>query len=353
MKIRVLYWPYLGSQAAVLGNVRGFQHFGDVEFIAMSTGGGPTVRERDISSGADLVFIPDFSIVLSSVPHLFAVLQFGGRGPAQLWRLGAFNGLHRVSDSVELITILDTNLHQWLTTKKQPWRWDTFHLVPNGLHYDLFQYPPKEPEKELFTVLAPKIGAPAKTGASFANVAHIVHNKGYRNIRFVAPVQNVTHYLVSRDIIPIEPVLFYKMPKLYQMCDVVLNIPPEEVLPNSAFEAFLSAKPFIVLNDGLSTCIGDIQTVATQYIDKMKTDFGTSVESFHDKWADKFWTGDHFLAGKSYTEVAEIIIDLYEHPDLKEKVGAKAREWSLSLNWTWEDKCKLILDLCREQGWWG
>ena len=352
MKIRVLYWPMLGSQAAILGNVQGFQHFGDVEFVPLGRKGDfRHVKGRDLDQDADLILIPDFSIIMVKAPSLFTVLQFGGRGPVEHWQMGSFDILHRVTDYAEVVTILDTNLYCWLREKKQPWKWNQFHMIPNGLHYDLFKPEKTNSEKE-FTVLAPKIGGPMKSGYSFANVAHHVHKRGYKNIRFIAPVQYYQAYVQSQDIIPLESMPYYKMPRLYQEADLVLNIPPQEVLPNSAFEAFLCAKPYIVVKNPKVTCIANIQTVATRYLKQMKSDFGASVNSFHETWKDKYWSGNHFLWANAIDKIPDLIIKLYEHPDLREKTGARAREWASKINWTWKDKCHHILELARKRGWW-
>jgi len=355
MKIRVLYWPMLGSQAAVLGNVQGFQHFADVEFRPIQRKGDfKSLRGRDLDSDADLIFIPDFSIIMVKAPSLFTVLQLGGRGPAEYWKMRSFDLLHRVTDYAEVVTILDTNLYSWLKEKKQPWKWNLFHIVPNGLHYSLFAPPIEKKEKsDDFTVLAPKIGGPMKSGYMFANVAHQVHVKGYKNIKFIAPVQYYDSYVQSQDIMPLEPKPYYKMSRLYNSADLILNIPPQEVLPNSAFEAFLCGKPYLTINNPQSTGIGNIQTVAIRYLEQMRNDFGISVDTFHEIWKDKYWTGDHFMWVKSAEEIVTKVIELYEHPDLREKVCAKAREWALKFNWSWKDKCRLILELARNQGWWG
>lgn len=345
MKIRVLYWAGVGSGSPVLGNVRGFQHFGDVEFLPITE----LIPRKLLNEDADLLFLPDFTTILNTVPELFTVLQMGGRGPRQYWNMRFFDTLHQVGEDAEVVTILDTNLYRWLKKKKQPWKWELFHLVPNGLHYDLFQ-PKKREDKEDFVVLTPKIGGPAKPGLNIANVAHSVHTKGYKNIKFIGPVQNPGAYAVSQDVIPIEPRPIYKMPEIYRNVDVVVNIPPEEVLPNSVFEAFLCAKPLVINKE--TVCIGDIQTVATRHLTKMKKDFGMGVDAFHKKWRSRYWTGTHFLAAENLEEAANLIIDLYEHPDMRRKLGEAGRAWATKFNWTWRDKCGLLINLAREAGWW-
>lgn len=346
MKIRVLYWPSLGAGSPILGNVRGFQHFGDVEFHPIYR----PINKKLLNEGADLLFLPDFEIVLRIVPELFTVLQMGGRGPAQAWQVGIFNQLHYIVEQAEVVTMLDTNLYRWLKKKKKPWKWKRVHLVPNGLHYDLFQPDRPNPPKKDFIVLTPKIGGPAKPGINIAMVANKVHEKGYKNIKFIAPVQNPEAYAPSQDITPIEPRPYYKMVELYQKADIVLNIPMEEVLPNSVFEAFMCAKPLIITKE--TVCIGDIQTVATSHLEKMKKDFGMNIEDFNKKWSRKYWTGTHFLAAEKLKEIPDLIIELYENPDLRRKIGREGREWSLKLNYTWKDKCKILLDLAKKEGWW-
>jgi len=343
MKIRVSFWSGLGGQSPTLGNVRGFQHFGDVEYIPCEN-----TKAHDINQGADLFFTPNIQLIQSVDPRLFTILQMGGQGSSEMWRMGLFNSLYSVTDHAEVVTMLDTNLLHFLRAKDQPWNWKKVFLVPNGMHYDMFRPPEQKRKGEFFTGFMGKLGGVGKAGYDVAKVAAAVKNKGYSDrIRLVAPIQ--TQYIASPDWIPIEPLPFYKMPQQYQQADIYLNVPEEEVLPNTIFEAFLTGLPVVVSG---GTSIARLQTVPAKYLGKMRADFGTSVDYFDEEWKPHYDEGEseHYLQGEDMEDVAKQIILLYENPDLREKLGAASREWALKLDWSFHDKCKLLMKLAREAG---
>jgi len=339
----VSFWSGLGGQSPVLGNVRGFQHFGDVEFVPCEQ-----VQEHHLREGADLLFTPDIILIKNRAPEIFTILQMGGRGALEYWATGVFDNLYKVGNNADIVTMLDINLYNFLLTKNQPWEWSRFFLVPNGLHYDMFS--PKKSEdrkdKDKIIVLMGKVGGVGKLGYDILKVGSRLKQAGYLDrIQLIGPVQ--LGYIPSRVWIPIESRPLYKMPQLYQSVDVFLNVPEYEVLPNTIFEAFLTGLPVVVSK---GTSIGRIQTVPTKHLDKMRKDFGTSVDYFDDTWASYYEEGDHYLQGETVDEVTNHLITLYENPDLREKIGRKGREWALKLNWTWKDKCKLLLDLATKAG---
>jgi len=84
----------------------------------------------------------------------------------------------------------------------------------------------------------------------------------------------------------------------------------------------------------------------------MRRDFGTSVDYFDEKWKPHYnaGAGEHYLQGETIQAVAEALVSLYENPDLRKKLGDKARQWALKLNWTFRDKCQLLLKLAERAG---
>jgi len=337
MKVLITYWSFgVGNQCPILGNTRGFREAGvEVEFI-------PIHRLRiNHFKDADLFFTPSPLQLLKFDPPCFTVLQMGGRVD--------FPGLNRAVEHAELVTMLDPNLYIWFKEKGIELDWNKIRLVPNGLHYDLFKPKPPslEEKRETMKVLTAKIGGTAKPGTNFIKVAEKVHEKGYKQIRFMAPVQDIYRTKWSNHIRPLKSRPYYKMPQLYREADVYLNVPKEEVLPNSIFESFMTGLPTVV--GTFTHSIGRIQTVPTSRLEEMKRDFGLSIDEFHEKWSRHYDKGDHYLKGSTIDEVANKIIHLYENPSERFKYGMRALLWAETLNWTWKMKAELILKLAEMQ----
>lgn len=343
MKVRVAFWGGLGGQSPSLGNVRGFRHFADeVEYLPCEK-----VQARHINQGADIFFTPDIRMIKNNDPGLFTIVQMGGRGSEQMWRMGAFNDLYKLTEHAEVVTMLDTNLLHYLKTKGQPWEWSKVFLVPNGMHYDLFKHG-RIPHDQ-FTVLLGKVGGVGKAGYDAARVAALIEKEGYGDkIRLIAPVQS-QGYVASPYWMPVEPRPFYKMPRLYQSADVFLNVPEVEVLPNTIFEAFQTGLP-VVVSKGSS--IARLQTVPRERVMEMRADFGMPVEYFEEKWSPLYdaGEGEHYLQGEDPRDITRLIIHLYEHPDLRKQLGENAHEWTEKLDWTFQNKCGLLLKLARKAG---
>jgi len=317
MKMILTYWQSLGSQAPILGNTRGFREAGvEVEFIP--------IHRLNINhfKDADLFFTPSPLQLLRFDPPCFTVLQMGGRV--------SFPNLNRAIEHAELVTMLDPNLYIWFKSQGIELDWSKIRLVPNGLHYDLFK-PKRDVEHNGFKVLTAKIGGTAKPGTNFIKVAEKVHEKGYRQIRFMAPVQDIYRTRWSNHIRPLKSRPYYKMPQLYQEADVYLNVPKEEVLPNSVFESFMTGLPTVV--GTFTHSIGRIQTIPTSKLEEMKRDFGLSIDVFHEKWSRFYDRGDHYLKGSTIDEVADIIIRLYEDQVERFRYGIRASLWAKTLSW--------------------
>jgi len=333
MKVLMTYWSFgVGNQCPILGNTRGFRELGvEVEFIP--------IHRLNINhfKNVDLFFTPSPFQLSVFDPPCFTVLQMGGRV--------SFLGLDKAVEHAELVTILDPNLYMWFKSQGVELDWDKIRLVPNGLHYDLFKPKPSDPEekRETMNVLTAKIGGTAKPGTNFIKVAEKVHGKGYRQIRFMAPVQNIRMAKWSSHIRPLKSRPYYKMPQLYREADVYLNVPKEEVLPNSVFESFMTGLPTVV--GTFTHSIGRIQTIPTSKLEEMKQDFGLPIEEFHEKWSRFYDRGDHYLKGSTIDEVADLIIRLYENPSERFKYGMRARLWAETFSWTWKMKAELILKL--------
>lgn len=329
MKVIVTYWASLGSQPPILGNTMGFRDAGiETEFIPLHR---LTVKHLD---NADLFFTPSPLQLINYDPDIFTVLQMGGRVE--------FPNLNKAIEHAELVTMLDPNLYLWLKEQGIILDWKKIKLVPNGLHYQLFT-PKTKPESDKFKVLTAKIGGTNKPGTNFIKVAENVHKKGYKQIVFESPVQDPYRTKWSKHINPLKHRPYYKMPALYHQADVYLNVPQEEVLPNSIYEAFMSGLPTVVKTPDHT--IGRTQTVPTKYINDMKKDFGTPIDEFDEYWREFYETGDHYLRGETLDQVADWIIYLYENRDERKKYGERAQEWTTRLSWTWKAKCELLINL--------
>ncbi|MBA7468142.1 hypothetical protein ES707_03383 [subsurface metagenome] len=315
MRIKLVYRDF---NASLLGNVSGFRSYGDVEPIQIDK-----LKRKDLEG--DLLFTNIDSMM---PPKPNTVFEISSKGDATLWRLGQYDGLSSVLRNIKLATILDTCLYRWLKEKKQSW--GKIKLVPDGLHYDLFQ-PKAREEVGIFSVLAPKM----MSGINLIKTVNYIHSRGYTAIRFIAVASKKVPYSI-RGIEMLRPRPFYKMPNLYQ-ANIILNVDEENL--DTANNTFLSSIPLITLRE----CVGDLQTVHMKYLTKMRGDFGQSVDWFDEQWNDKYGSGDHYLKGDSIKELGDHIIHLYENPDEEKELALKGRKWAETLNYTWNDKIDLIM----------
>lgn len=322
MRIKLIYRDF---NASLLGNVNGLRVYGDVEPIQIDKLQGRDLKDIDL-------FFTNIDSMMPPKPN--TVFEISSRGVTTLWQLGQYDRLGYVLRNIKLATILDTGLYRWLKEKKQSWDWSKIKLIPNGLHYDLFQPKANREEVGVFSVLVPKM----RSGINLIKTVNYVHSRGYTAIRFMVVTSKKIPYAI-RGIEILRPCPFYKMPSLHQQANVILNATDEENLSDMANNAFLSSLPLITL----SKCIGDLQTVHAKYLTKMRGDLGQSVDWFDEQWRDKYGSGDHYLKGSSIKELGDHIIHLYENPDEEKKLALKGRRWAETLNYTWNDKVDLIM----------
>jgi len=289
------------------------------------------------SQVTDLIFTPVPGIKSEGVP---LVTQLGGYGttlslPDSSKPNPNVEKTFRFSDAV---TVLDPNMYMELE------RWGVegdSRIVPNAS-------PPialPDMESEKFTVLCPQGDSSMKEPKRLIEAIKLVGERE-PDIEFVFPSKskrwrNPIDWLELDNLrmLPYQP--FENMKRLYGRTDVILPYSSAEILPTTVFEGFISGKPVIV-NE-----IGKVQSVAKEHLEDMCNDFGMKAEEFHDKWKDKYMSGDHFFHCETPEEVADTVMDLYRSDILRRKVGLRGQEWvsEYKKHWTLEDRGKKLLEV--------
>lgn len=132
-----------------------------------------------------------------------------------------------------------------------------------------------------------------------------------------------------------------KMLDQYARADIVIPFSAAEILPWTVFESFIAGKPTIV------DVIGKVQSVHRKHVEEMISWFGTPSRLFHEKWADKYASGegDHYLRASSAEMLAELIIALHDDEKRRRELGLNALQWADAYKWKPIDKGKKILEL--------
>lgn len=315
MNIALSWWTPTngGSQQAIRGNYMGLEKLGhDVDIY------WHTILDRLEASidQYDLVILPyafysrDARILKEADAHVH--LQLGG------WGANDFNRLARMADVADTISTLDPQLYRAFSERAPSLTEQDVRVIPNPPNFELFD---KTPTGDVY--FTPKVGDKHKEGQWLRQIAEEHDDKMF--------VANATGDVNSRlpDNVEIRPpVPFTWMPEIYREARAVVNPAQREGLPNTCFEAFLTATPYVAVEeDG----IGDIQTLPEPPVD----DFGLTVSEFMDKHAEDVGTGDHYA--RTVDEAT---------PD----VGDAGREWAESWlieQWSWKEKMEQIVELAR------
>lgn len=227
-------------------------------------------------------------------------------------------------------------------------------LVRCGIHHDTIMLPNPAPKVTItpqdssnFTVFCPSGTWNIKHPERVIQAARIVGEKE-PSIRFVMPVGSKKVWNWPLDWLDLENVEFLptlpydKMLKQYAKADIVIPFSAAEILPWTVFESFLAGKPTIV------DVIGKVQSVHREHVKEMVSWFGTPSRLFHERWKDKYLSGegDHYLHADSAEGLAKHILELYKNGKRRLELGLNAQKWIDAYgNWKHKDKGEKILEL--------
>ena len=204
--------------------------------------------------------------------------------------------------------------------------------------------PPKDSPN--FSVFCPQGVWSIKKPERIIKSAKIV-GKEEPKIRFVMPVGSERVWRCPLDWLEVENVEFLptlpypRMLEEYAKASIIASFSAVEVLPWTIFEGLISGKPVI------ADALGKVQSVHRKYVEEMISWFGTPSHIFHEKWKDKYGSGegDHYLHASSAEELAELILGLYQDGKRRLELGLNAQKWIDAYDWKPKDKGKEILDL--------
>jgi len=127
----------------------------------------------------------------------------------------------------------------------------------------------------------------------------------------------------------------------YARADVVIPFSAAEILPWTVFESFIAGKPTIV------DVIGKVQSVHRKHVEEMVSWFGTPSRIFHEKWCDRYASGegDHYLHASSAEDLAQLILELYHDEKRRLELGNNALEWVGAYKWKPKDKGMKVIEL--------
>lgn len=322
MNVAIAWWPPSsgGSQQAIRGNVKAFD---DPDLYL-----GDDVRLLEKRAHEyDFVMIPfvHYDGDLSAYDDTHLHLQFGGY-PAE----AHIKETQRVVNRADSISVLDPSI---LT--------DFYYehidlpdvsVIPNPPNYELFDSSEFDTTEEF--VFVPKIGSDQKNIDELNKIAKCTLTETIR-----------AHYVgddritIPDNVVPMPKVPFTHMPNRYEKARVVLNPSSLDVLPNTAYEAFMSHRPYVCRPDA----IGDVQSIPADALDP--GEFGMSVSKWLDTHSDDLGAGSHFIAASTPDEFGDDIFDLMTNMNMWHNVTDAADDWIDAWNgWSWEDKGNTLLE---------
>lgn len=298
-RVAFAWWPPAngGSQQAFVSNYNGLvgAGFEVVVFNSMSLG-----RMLDAAPSVDwafvpFVFYPDFVEALAEETHVH--LQVGGYGRDD------WDAAERAIDAADTVSVLDPQLADRFGCPGAPW-------VPNPPNFRMFHAQPVPPDGY---VLVPKqvagggLGGCREVAESHPDERFVVLGSSFPD-----PPENVT-------IRPKAPLSW--MPEAYAGAKAVVNPVEREGLPNTAYEAFLTATPYVFLYD---EGIGRTQAVTEPLVWQAGEPCDKVNALVH---AGHHWTRD--------------LDDALDHP----VIGESGRQWAETwgeAGWGWAEKMETV-----------
>ena len=345
LSIAVSWWQISagGSRQAVRGNVRALQAAGhDVDLYF-----GNELRQLEASASAyDAVVLPyihyagDWSAYEDTHVHL----QLGGF-PAEAQPAQSKQAI----ETADTVSALDPSIISYF---QQYWQLDPIDiaLVPNPPNRDLF--PRHDRDMAQDHAFVPKLGSAQKDAQELGGIATASPDTEY-------------HVLYTGEGVPpsLSPNVQYwpsvpltQMPTQYRDARVICNPSHKDVLPNTAFEAWLSGRPY-VCRDG---AIGHIQSVPADVLDTMW--WGRSVTDWYSAYADYLGTGDHYIgrgdeidtdgaAEAADTALGESVQGLMTDAEFWRETVAAADAWLDTWgDWDWESKGHVLTAVLENAG---
>lgn len=324
MKVALTWWgPSFtagGRTQAIRGNVSGFRDAGHVVDVYWREELG---RLRESADDYDLIVTPYVDTTIDTSAHVH--LQIGGSGDPDA-EPDDFTPSFQAANT---ISVLDPRLAlHFCQFADLDLRAST--IIPNAPNLELF---PRQPFDEAEgTVLCPKIDDRYKRANILNKVASHTRDVSYRAHAPSPPpalMPNVTKY----GYVPLSA-----MPRLYAEASMVFNPSHREGLPNVAFEAFLSGRPFVTTPNG----IGLLQTIPKDELDP--GDFGRNSYEFIETYRGLFNRGDHYVTAAP-EQLTQVIPDLLYDRDTAQEMAISGLEWveQLGKRYTWEAKAEAIV----------
>lgn len=309
-----------GRAQAIRGNVRGFLEAGhDVDLWFRDD----LLADPDaVEANYDLLVVPyiDVAIDMEIPVHL----QLGGYGNPDLD--GAV--IERALEAATSVSVLDPRL-AFHYADRAGLDLNRARVIPNAPNVDLFE--PLDAYLEGGHVLAPKVGGPYKRPEILNGIARSTPAITYRTFAGTDPPPVATN-VVIRPAVPLSG-----MPDVYEAASVVLNPSVREGLPNVAFEAFASQRPFVSTPRGIAL----LQTIPEGVLDA--GDFGLTAAAFTDAYRPLFYEGDHYkTAARSH--LPDLVSDLMRDRRRRHELAERGRAWIDALDYSWRDKAGRIVE---------
>lgn len=334
MNVAIAWWPITsgGSQQAVRGNVKAFIDAGhDVDVYP----GAPMQILENLGDHHDLLVVPFIQYdgnweQLTEDIHVH--LQAGGF-PKDIEE----EKLARSFEYADTVSVLDPSMLDLYVGEIIDVDYDDIALIPNPPNRDLFERSPREEAGERF--LASRVGSFQKGD----NELHEVANHAPTEEFFAHHVsgagtdkpRNVTYY-------PVVP--WTSMPRKYRQAYGIINPCKKDILPNTAFEAFMTGRPYITR----ASAIGHIQAVPPDHLDP--TEFGVSVEEWQDRHGEAVGDGTHFYASQDPAELGNACFEVATDEELwAEMVEAGFEYLDAWEGWGWKEKADTIIEHVEEQ----
>jgi len=298
--------------------------------------------EGEISDFSDVVFSPVPGLNFESIDKP-VIVQFGGYGrQLVLPDQGFSDDAKECLEKANLVTVLDPSMF--------------LELRGNGIDGETVTIPNATPPVTIppkshagFRVLCPttdSLGGLKNLGR-FVKAAEIVGKE--EDIQFVIPTKSRGIYRDPVDwlevdnlkIVPHQP--HDKMLEWYGKSDVIAPFSSCEIHPQTFFEGCLAGKPIIMDSMGL------IQSVHRDFLEEMEEDYGTKSEKFHERWENRYRSGegDHYLKAESSEELAELVLELYTDEKRRLELGGNSLKWA-NLFWEPANRGRKIISCFKE-----
>lgn len=326
MKVAVMWWPMSegGSQQAIRGNVKAFEDH-DVDLYL----GDETVNELvECADEYDFVLTPfvHYSGDLTAFEDTHLHLQFGGY-PVE----ANIEQTQKIVNAADSVSCLDPSILTDFYSQHLNIDLSQVSVIPNPPNWELFESHPYEASDEFAFI--PKIGSEQKQVDELTEVA-----KNARTEHFES------HYVGNNrvdlpDNVTLRPsVPFSHMPNRYRDARVIVNPSRLDVLPNTAFEAFMSHRPYICK----PSAIGHVQSIPAEALDT--DEFGMSVSHWRNLHEDHIGEADHYVSASRPEDIADAVFNLMTDLQYWHEVTDAADDWlDAWARWSWKDKGELLL----------